>query len=93
MLEALQTFTKSDPGNVNGQARLAAVCFQLGRDDEAAEAVRRCLELDPNNPVAKSLQGRLAARLPETPPEAAEVATIAGPGGLNLDLGAAPLTW
>jgi tetratricopeptide (TPR) repeat protein len=89
MLETLKTFTRHEPENINGLARLAAVCFQLERDNEAAESIERCLELDPNNPVAKSLKGRLANRLPETAPEIA----AAGLGGLNLDLGAAPLAW
>ena len=90
MLESLKTFTEQEPGDVNGLARLAAVSFQLGRDEEAAEAVGRCLELAPDHPVAKSLKSRLAARLPETAPE---IAAVAGPGGLSLDLAAAPLTW
>ncbi|MCL2028831.1 MAG: glycosyltransferase [Deltaproteobacteria bacterium] len=90
MLENLQTFTRHEPKDANGQARLAAVCFQLKLDGEAAEAVERCLELEPSHPVAKSLKGRLAARLPETPPE---IAAVVGPGGLSLDLAAAPLTW
>jgi tetratricopeptide (TPR) repeat protein len=93
MLETLQTFTGHDPGNVNGQARLAAVCFQLGLDAEAAEAVERCLALEPNHPVAKSLKSRLEGRLPETPETPPEIAAVAGPGGLSLDLTAAPLTW
>ena len=89
MLDRLQTFTGHEPGNVNGLARLAAVCFQLERDEEAAEAVGRCLELDPNHPVARSIKNRLAARLPKLP----EMAAVAGAGGLSLDLAAAPLAW
>jgi tetratricopeptide (TPR) repeat protein len=91
MLETLQTFIRHEPGNINGLARLGAVCFQLGRDEEAAEMVGRCLELDANHPVAKSLKSRLAGRLPETPPEIA--ATAGQGGGLSLDLTTAALTW
>ena len=91
MLETLKAFTGYAPGDINGLARLAAVCFQLGRDEEAAEMVGRCLEMDPNHPVAKSLKSRLAERLPEeTPPE---IAAAVGPGGLSLDLAATPLSW
>jgi len=96
MRETLQTFITHAPENVNGLARLAAVCFQLGRDEESAEMVNRCLELDANHPVAKSLKSRLADRLPEVTPETEtppEIAATAGQGGLSLDLTATALTW
>jgi tetratricopeptide (TPR) repeat protein len=92
MVETLQTFTGHEPGNVNGLARLAAVYFQLERDEEASEMVERCLELEPNHPVARSLRSRLALRLPEGG-RRPEIPPAASPGGLSLDLTAVPLSW
>jgi Flp pilus assembly protein TadD len=94
MGELLERYTLKEPGDANGLARLAAVSFQLGQDDKAKAAVESCLELEPNNPVAKSLKNRLASRSPESPEAAPlEIAAVAGPGGLSLDLTAAPLSW
>ena len=90
MYEVLSRFSQKEPKNVNGLARLAAVCFHLENDAPAADAAERCLELDPNNPVAKSIQGRLKARRTavDLPPD-----VLTNVGGLTLDLGTAPLTW
>ena len=91
----LLTRDKSSVGN----ARLAAVHLNLGEDFQAKEAATRALELDPKNPVAKSVLERVGSRELE---QARSAQVKEGENGLTLDLGGefgfgpsgqAPIVW
>jgi glycosyltransferase involved in cell wall biosynthesis/Flp pilus assembly protein TadD len=94
MYEPLSKFSQQNPQHVQALARLAAVCFHLESDHLAAEVTGRCLELDPQNPIARSIADRLKSRAQKAEAEK-EMASqaIIDVGGLRLDLEAAPIAW
>ncbi len=94
MYDPLATFSHQNPEHVGGLARLAAVCFHLKSENLAADVAGRCLELDPNNAVAKSIQGRIRAQAAKAAEENRLVPeAIVEVGGLRLDLNATPIAW
>ncbi len=94
MYNPLATFSHQNPEHAMGMARLAAVCYNLGSDALAADVAAKCLELDPNNPIAKSIADRIRAREEKAKAEGrVEVDTIIEAGGLRLDLNSTPLSW
>lgn len=91
MYDVLSAFSHQNPESVIGLARLASVCFQLKNEALAADMAGRCLELDPANPIARSIMSRVrkneeAAVLPEAE-------AVVGLGGLRLDMDIAPISW
>lgn len=101
MYDPLATFTHLNPENGNGLARLAAVCLNMGSDALAADVAGRCLEVEPHNPIAKSITNRLREReererkLEEERAAADKinVSPVLGAGGLQLDFSSAPMAW
>lgn len=94
MYDPLATFSHKHPDHVQGLARLAAVCFQLKSDALAADVAGRCLELEPNNAVAKSILSRLKAKEErEKAEDKLNPEAVIEVGGLRLDLNATPIAW
>ncbi|MDR2945147.1 MAG: glycosyltransferase [Candidatus Adiutrix sp.] len=91
MYNTLSTFSHQNPESVIGLARLAAVSFQLKNETMAADMADRCLELDPANPIAKSIRSRIIKNAETAPMPAAEA--IIDVGGLRLDMDIAPIAW
>jgi len=91
MYDPLATFSHKHPDHVQGLARLAAVCFQLKSDALASDVAERCLELEPNNAVAKSILSRLKAK--DKADNRLSPETIIEVGGLRLDLDSTPIAW
>jgi tetratricopeptide (TPR) repeat protein len=81
MLTPLRAFTELRPEHPGAWARLASVCFNLGDDKGAFEAAGKALDLDPHNPVARSIMGRVkSGRYSQQAAAKAEAE-----GGLTLD--------
>ncbi|MGL4209298.1 MAG: glycosyltransferase, partial [Candidatus Adiutrix sp.] len=94
MYDPLAAFCHKNPEHAMGLARLAAVCFNLKSDALAKDVASRALELEPQNPVAKSIVDRLKRRQEELDENGKiMVETIVDVGGLKLDLNSAPTLW
>lgn len=94
MYDPLATFCHRHPQHAMGLARLSAVCFNLNSDALAEDTAARCLELDPGNAIAKSIQNRLRDRAAKAAAENnLKPEAVIDLGGLRLDLDAAPLAW
>ena len=99
MVEPLRAFLLLKDKNAGAYARLAAVHMNLGEAFQAKEAATKALELDPKNPVAKSVLARSETKAAS---EALTAQVIDGQNGLTLDLGTdfglgsigqAPIIW
>lgn len=62
MYEPMAKFCHENPRHTMGLVRLTAICFNLNSDALAADMAERCLELDPGNAIARSIQKRLKAK-------------------------------
>ncbi len=93
MYEALIVFHKQFPEHVQTLARLSAVCYQLKSDAVAEEMAKRCLELEPNQAMAKSILGRLKSRKDVSLPEGELSGAMVEIGGQNIKLDNQPLAW
>lgn len=94
MYEPMSTFCHKNPKHITGLARLSAICFNLNNDVMAADMAERCLELDPSNPIAKSIKRRLAERVPQPEVEIAlNPEVVSDLSGLRLDIHASPMSW
>ncbi|MDR1487903.1 MAG: glycosyltransferase [Deltaproteobacteria bacterium] len=85
MVEPLKTFVLHNENHSGALGRLASIHFNLGEDYLAKEAALKANELDPNNPVAKSILDRIAAKeAKENQHQAPSISE--GENGLTLDL-------
>lgn len=65
-LEVLANSVRCEPDNPLLWHRMAELCLQLGDAKLAGEAVRRAIDLQPNNYDSRCLSARIHARLGET---------------------------
>jgi tetratricopeptide (TPR) repeat protein len=93
MYDPLATFCHQNPQHAMGLARLSAVCFNLQSDALAEDTAGRCLALDPNNAIAKSILARTKERAAKIAENGLKPEAVLDLGGLRLDLNAAPLAW
>jgi len=97
MYEPLATFSHQHPDSVVALARLSSVCFNLKSDALAQDVAERCLALEPNNAIAKSILNRLKAKEAKAAQDAVDgkvnPEAIIDIGGLRLDLNATPISW
>jgi glycosyltransferase involved in cell wall biosynthesis/tetratricopeptide (TPR) repeat protein len=81
MLAPLQSFTELKPDHAGAWARLSSVYFNLGEEKGAFESAGKALDLDPHNPVARSIMSRVkSGRYSQAASRKAEA-----DGGLTLD--------
>ncbi len=92
MYDALATFVEKNPENSLGLARLSSVCFQNGDWNMASNMAEKCLELEPQNAIAKSVARRSKQEL-EKLNQSVNIAPVAAASGLKLDFDVAPLSW
>ncbi|MDR3204912.1 MAG: glycosyltransferase [Deltaproteobacteria bacterium] len=84
MVGPLKNFCLRKDTHASAHARLASIHFNLGEEFLALDAAEKALEIDPKNPVAKSIAERLKeARAKERLSQAAQVSD--GQNGLSLD--------
>lgn len=94
MYGPLQTLTEMKPNCAPALARLSAVCFQVESDELALDAAWRCLEIEPNNAVAKSIVSRIEAKGAKTgAAKQPESELVVESGGLQLNLEVNPISW
>ena len=94
MYAPLAAFTELKPDNAQGWARLSSVCFQNENDEMALKAAEKCLDIEPNNAVAKSILGRVEAKMARegrSKPSGQDM--VVEIGGLTLDLDSSPISW
>lgn len=63
---------KLDPNNVKAFYRAAKACFSLGKMDDALDAVKRGLKVEPENAALKGEQARIQAKVTEQKAKEAE---------------------
>jgi tetratricopeptide (TPR) repeat protein len=99
MVEPLRLFLLQKDACASGYARLSAVHLNLGEDFQARESASRAIELDPSNPVARSVLERVESRAKASQRNAQ---VKEGQDGLTLDLATelslasmdqAPIVW
>jgi glycosyltransferase involved in cell wall biosynthesis/tetratricopeptide (TPR) repeat protein len=74
MTQPLRNFVTIKEEHSGAWGRLSSIHFNLGEETLAREAAEKCLALDPRNPVAKSILGRIkAGKIPK--PETLESET------------------
>src|SRR5688500_6331293 len=61
-LEANLELTKEDPSNQGAWTRLARCYIEVGQLDEATAALDAVLQLNPQNTIARNLQGEVTKR-------------------------------
>jgi tetratricopeptide (TPR) repeat protein len=60
--ELYETIARRLPADVGAMLNVALARFQIGRRDDALEALKRALELDPEHPTAQQLLRQWRAR-------------------------------
>jgi tetratricopeptide (TPR) repeat protein len=81
MLAPLLTFTELKPDHAGAWTRLSSVYFNLGEEKGAFESSGKALDIDPHNPVARSIMSRVkSGRYSQAASRKAEA-----DGGLSLD--------
>ncbi|MDR0621084.1 MAG: glycosyltransferase [Deltaproteobacteria bacterium] len=83
MVDPLKHFVQHNENNASAIARLSAVHFNLGENSLAYAEAKKAMELDPKNPIARSISERLGKMAEEEP----SILTIGqNEDGLTLDL-------
>jgi tetratricopeptide (TPR) repeat protein len=84
MLAPIRAFLLQRGDHAGGYARLSAIHLKLGEDFLAKEAAVKALEIDPKNPVAKSVADRVELNQAS---QALAASVKDSEGGLTLDIG------